>query len=340
MTAKQRVLLLGATGETGGSILQGLLDDTESFKVDALVRPSSSTKPAVKALADRGVNIRVANIEGPIEDLVDVLSGVDVLISAIDSGNQLAQIQLATAAKEAGVKRFIPCAFITITPPGGVMALRDRKEAVYQHIRKLYLPYTIIDVGYWYQMSFPTLPSGRVDYAAITKPYVKVHCDGKAPNVLIDLRDIGPFVARIIKDPRTLNKSVLAYGDVLSENEIFGIMERLSGEKIERTYVTSEEIIAERAQCTAAAKADPKNQLAQIMASIQDYHYSKYVRGDNTPQYAAYLGYLDARELYPDFRPKGFEEFIHDVLSGKGEQVYKKKFSDPSAVDANALTTS
>ncbi|KAJ7024454.1 hypothetical protein C8F04DRAFT_1131378 [Mycena alexandri] len=320
----QRVLLLGATGETGGSILQGLLTDTESFEVHALVRPSSATKPAVKALADRGVNIRVADIEGPIEDLVDVLSGVDVVISAVSSETELAQIQLATAAKEAGVKRFIPCAFITIAPPGGVMALRDRKEEVYQHIRKLYLPYTIIDVGYWYQISFPTIPSGRVDYAATIKPNVTIHCGGKASNTLIDLKDIGRFVARIIKDPRTLNKSVLAYGDVLSENEIFEIMERLSGETIERNHVTPQEIIAERAQCAAALEADPKSRFAHMMATIQDYNYSKYVRGDNTPQYAAYLGYLDARELYPDFRPKGFEEFIHDVLNGKGEQVYKQ----------------
>jgi hypothetical protein len=28
---KQRVLLLGATGETGGSILEGLLEDSDAF---------------------------------------------------------------------------------------------------------------------------------------------------------------------------------------------------------------------------------------------------------------------------------------------------------------------
>jgi hypothetical protein len=113
-----------------------------------------------------------------------------------------------------------------------------QKEEVYQHIWKLYLPYTIIDVGYWHQLSFPTVPSGRVDYASLFKPKVEIHDGGSMPTMLADLRDIGRFVALIIKDERTLNKFVAAYGDVLSENEIFEIMETLSGEKIERKYVS------------------------------------------------------------------------------------------------------
>ncbi|KAF7361031.1 putative isoflavone reductase family protein [Mycena sanguinolenta] len=191
-SSKQCVLLLGATGETGGSILNGLLQYPDAFlikilseqNVEALVRPSSADKPAVKALAKCGVQIRVGDTNGPIEELVGLLAGVDVLISAIDPGSLLVQIQLATAAKNAGIKRFIPCAFTTVTPPGGVMRLRDSKEQVYQHIRKLCLPYTIIDVGYWYQLSFPTLPSGRVDYAALVKPNVEIHADGDKPTMI------------------------------------------------------------------------------------------------------------------------------------------------------------
>ncbi|KAJ7982950.1 hypothetical protein DFH06DRAFT_1081071 [Mycena polygramma] len=319
--SKQQVLLLGATGETGGSILHGLLEDSDSFIVEALVRPSSAEKLEVKALVERGIKIRGADIEGPLESLVASLSGVDVLISAIDAMSQLAQIQLATAAKEAGVKRFIPCAFTTVAPPGGVMTLRDNKEQVHQHIRKLYLPYTIIDVGYWYQLSFPRLPSGRVDYASLV-PNLEIHGDGNMPTMLTDLRDIGVFVVRIIKDARTLNKSVIAYGEVLSENEILETMEALSGEKVERKHV-SFETIAARAALAATVKADPDNHPAKRLLLREDYEYSKYVRGDNTPAHAAYLGYLNAKALYPDFQPKGFAEFAREVLDGKMERPYK-----------------
>lgn len=47
------------------------------------------------------------------------------MISTITAGSQLAQISLIDAAKKAGVKRFIPCGFITVAPAGGVMKLRD-----------------------------------------------------------------------------------------------------------------------------------------------------------------------------------------------------------------------
>jgi hypothetical protein len=47
------------------------------------------------------------------------------------------------------------------------------------------------------------------------------------------------------------------------------------------------------------------------------------VRGDNTPANAAYLGYLNARELYPEFKPKGFEEFARELLDGKLSKPYQ-----------------
>ncbi|KAJ7620490.1 hypothetical protein DFH06DRAFT_1285687 [Mycena polygramma] len=319
---KQRVLLLGATGKTGASILHGLLNDPESFDVEALVRPSSVDKPGVKKLEELGVKRRVVDIEGPVDDLVAVLTGVDVFISAIDALGQLAQLRLVTVAKIAGVKRFVPCAFITVAPPGGVMKMRDEKEEVYQEIRKQFLPYTIIDVGYWHQISFPTVPSGRVDYAAPLKPKVEIHAGGTAPNLLTDLRDIGPFVARIIKDPRTLNKSVFTYSDVLSENEIFDLVEEMTGEKIERKYLSADEVIASRAQAAEAVKANPSNPMAQMMFYLGEYDYSKYVRGDNAPAYGEYLGYLDARKLYPDFKPITFKEFMGEVLEGKAQMPY------------------
>ena len=54
---------------------------------------------------------------------------------------------------------------------------------------------------------------------------------------LTDLRDIGPYVAKIIMDARTENKYVFCYGELLSQEELFAKMEELSGEKIERKYV-------------------------------------------------------------------------------------------------------
>lgn len=45
------------------------------------------------------------------------------------------------------------------------MILRDQKEEVQNRIFYHHLPYTVIDVGFWHQISFPSVPSGRADYA-------------------------------------------------------------------------------------------------------------------------------------------------------------------------------
>jgi hypothetical protein len=50
--------------------------------------------------------------------------------------------------------------------------------------------------------------------------------------------------------------------------------------------------------------------------------YSKYVRGNNTPEYAEYLGYLSAAELYPDFKPIAFRGFLEELLDGKAHRPY------------------
>ncbi|KAE8378860.1 hypothetical protein BDV26DRAFT_260720 [Aspergillus bertholletiae] len=318
----QRVLLLGATGQTGSSILNGLLE-YGGYEVAALVRPSSAETPKVKAVAERNVKIIAADITGPVDELANILRGFDVVISAIDALSMHVQENLVTAAKKADVKRFVPCAFITVCPPGGVFRLRDEKEAIYQHIRKLYLPYTIIDVGFWHQISFPTVPSGRVDYASMYAPNTTIHAGGDTPNLLTDLRDIGPFVARIIADPRTLNRSVYTYSDVLTENEVFNMMEELSGEKIDRDYMSAEAIEAAIANFKETLEKEPENVPARLALAMFQYFLSKAIRGDNQPKSAKYLGYLDARELYPDFEPRSFKSFLKEVLDGKGEKVYK-----------------
>lgn len=49
--------------------------------------------------------------------------------------------------------------------------------------------------------------------------------------------------------------------------------------------------------------------------NIGQYRISWCIRGDNTPQYAEYLGYLDFWKLYPRF-PKGrsLEAFYRTTL--------------------------
>jgi NmrA-like family len=94
-------------------------------EVEALIRPASSNKPSILKLKDRGVKIHIAKIKNDIQ-LAIILAGINTVISTIGPGAWLDQIPLADAAKKAGVQRFVPCAFITVCAPGGVMRIRDQ----------------------------------------------------------------------------------------------------------------------------------------------------------------------------------------------------------------------
>ncbi|KAK7883446.1 hypothetical protein LTR67_011196 [Exophiala xenobiotica] len=319
--SKTKVLLLGATGETGASILEGLAADG-TFDVSIAVRPSSTDKPAVRALAARGFPVITVDINTEIDP--SLLEPFDTVISSIGPEAQQSQLNFATAAKAAGVKRFVPCAFITVCPPGGVMQLRDAKEEVYNLIFKLHLPYSIVDTGFWHQISFPPLPSGRLDDFHFMGEN-NLYEDGSAPNLLTDLRDIGRFVARIIKDPRTLNKKIFTWSDELSQNEIYALAEKLSGENIDKKPVSLEEMESIVARAKQALDADPTNIMVRMALWTQEYNLSKYFREDNTRKNALYLGYLDARDLYPDFQPISFENYFEEILKGKGKKPYASR---------------
>ena len=104
------------------------------------------------------------------------------------------------------------------------------------YVQRLHLPYTAIDVGWWYQISLPRLPSGRLDRNLLLYS-TYIAGNGNVPFGLTDRRDIGKYVARIIADPPTLNRKVFAFTELLTHNEVYDVVEHLSGEKIPRHYV-------------------------------------------------------------------------------------------------------
>ncbi|KIM94502.1 hypothetical protein OIDMADRAFT_60829 [Oidiodendron maius Zn] len=308
-----KVLVIRATGHHGASVIDGLLE-AGNFTVQAFVRPESMTKPAVENLRDRGVEIRECDINGRLAELVKALDGIDIVISCVGT-LQLDQLSLVNAAKKAGVKRFVPCGFITVAPPGGIMHMRDLKERVYNHIKQLRLPYTIIDVGWWYQVASLRVPSGKVDYVAVGLAE-EIVGKGNIPSALTDLRDVGRYVTKIIIDEQTLNRMVFVYNTVMTQNQVYDLIEEMSGEKLERNYVADESIHARVAECRALAGKDATDPVKLHPLFLAEYKLSWGVRGDNNPDYAKYLGYLTSKDLYPDFEPAGFRDYLKSVFEG------------------------
>ncbi|KAL2678609.1 hypothetical protein Neosp_009358 [[Neocosmospora] mangrovei] len=314
-----KVAIYGATGESGGLIINGLLESEDAhFDVTALARESGD-KPGYQALATRGVKIVTIDLNAAVEVIAKSLESIDVVIAAVPPHVLDAQIPLARAAKLAGVKRFVPSSFAMALAPGGVATVQDAREKVLAEIKTLDLPYTVIEVGWWHFGFIPRLPSGRTDWAIALPDFIVnvIPGDGNMKTCLVDNLDVGRLVAKIIVDDRTLNQKVMANGDVLTFNEAFDLADELTGEKSERKYWSAEQLDATIKQLQAATQDGKADYVTLVGRFWLEYYYSSFIDGDNSPEGVERLGFIWAKDLYPEFKPTTFKQFFQDILDRK-----------------------
>ncbi|KAI8710718.1 NmrA domain-containing protein [Fusarium sp. LHS14.1] len=192
--------VIGATGQTGSSVVDGLFSSPINFSVTSLTRAMSVDNSAHQQLAAKGLHIVGYDLNGPSSALVEILKPIDI-----------------EAAKEAGVKRFVPSEWVGPAPRGVIdikdkvhlflsMRAKDLGLIMYQKldilgaIQRAHLPYTIIDVGCFFQVFVPKVPSGRSDDAHMIYIDHRMLGDGNQKFGLIDLADIGKYVAQIVSD--------------------------------------------------------------------------------------------------------------------------------------------
>ncbi|RBR10679.1 uncharacterized protein FIESC28_09385 [Fusarium coffeatum] len=318
------VTIVGANGEVGLSTIAALTASSTKFNLTAFVRPASINKPEIEQIRQMGASVVAINLENNHQELVKALTGQEVVVSSLVPFTTGPEIALATAAKEAGVKRFVPSAFGPSCPPYGVMLLREFKESIISHVKKIYLPYTIIDVGLWYQVSLPPLPSGKIDYA-LKFPATVIAEDGSHATAITDLRDIGKYLARIITDDRTLNKSVFAYNEVWTQEQIHSHLEKVSGEKIPRNLMATKDIEVTIATAQTAYDQSDKSLPFIFGLAGPQYLYCEWFRQDNLPERAEYLGYLSTKDLYPDFEAIKYVDYVDKVMEGNAKSIYANR---------------
>lgn len=168
------------------------------------------------------------------------------------------------------------------------------------------------------------------------------------PSARTDARDVGAYVARIVTDPRTLNQKVFAYTDLRTEHELYDTVEKLSGEKLNRRYVSSHhlnyrlplsefgllvshELETDSSQLQRTAEeietgiAATKDEPLKIMDYYQYTYQKSYdIMGENTPEYARHLGYLIGKDLYPDMKGIAFEDFFNETLETGLKPMYEE----------------
>ncbi|CAG8481435.1 15178_t:CDS:2 [Dentiscutata heterogama] len=221
------VTIAGATGLLGFNIADAFLNDG-SYKVKILRKKPESENKNASLLASKGAEVVYIDYNDK-NDLVKALKGTDVIVSAIGGTELVAtQCALLNAAKEVGVKRFLPsefgCDIKEMT--GEIHPFHKPKVEFLQELEKSGMEYTIIVTGIFYDYL------GTLGFDHKNKK-ATFYADGNTKIVCTSLPDIGKYTVESLKLPEARNGTIRVAGSVLTLNELLKKYEEITGTKWE-----------------------------------------------------------------------------------------------------------
>jgi uncharacterized protein YbjT (DUF2867 family) len=175
------------------------------------------------------------------ESIKNALTGVDVVICTISGTGLNLQAGIAAAAKEAGVKLFVPSEFGNISE-GETEGIFGEKAVVQTQLKAVGIPYTNFSTGpfadfIWAPFLDLDVQSGKVSIAG----------DGNTQISFTARADIARYISYVLTHlpaEQLNNHSFCIAGDNKSFNEIFKAYEAKTGKKVKVTYVPISEFDA------------------------------------------------------------------------------------------------
>ncbi|MCO5578162.1 hypothetical protein L7F22_032000 [Adiantum nelumboides] len=304
--AKSRILVIGATGGIGTLITRASV--AAGHPTFALVR--SSSDPAKKALIDSFEKAGISILMGSLEDyetLLDAVRRVDVVISAVGTGDLLQQLNIIKAIKAAGtIKRFVPSDYgsNTINLAGLPEPLKFAfapKQEIHTAIREEGIPFTVLFshgfAGYFVACL------GQLGSKVPPRDKAVIFGDGNTKFISVTEEDIAAYVVRAADDPRTENKYVYIRppANILSQNEMVSLWEAKIGKPLEKTYMSKESL-----QKLMEETPYPRS----IGVALR---YTTFIMGSH---FAMETGAdaLEATELYPDVEYTLIDKYLDQFI--------------------------
>lgn len=225
---KRKVLVAGATGQQGGSVVQALLKD--GHEVTGITRNLNS--PKVKKLKEQNVELVSVDFTDS-KGLVDIIKNADTFFSLttpFEGGidHEIEQgISMANAAKKAGVGHFIFNSVCDANRQTGIPHF-DSKYKVEKRIEALNIPYTIIAPSYFMNnIFFPYMLD------PIKQGVLKMAMPGDCKLQQISAEDIGKFVGIVVNEREQMfNTRINISGDELTGEEAARILSKTLGKEI------------------------------------------------------------------------------------------------------------
>jgi len=228
--------IVGA-GVTGSFIIRQFLKDKAAGTINEVV---VLTRQGSKTTIDGDAKVIPVNYSDK-ESIKAALAGIDVVISTIASVALGLQPGIAEAAKEAGVKLFIPSEF-GVPADGATEGVLGAKARVQDQLQAMGVPYALINTGPYADNLWG--PSFTLD---VTIGKVSVGGDGNKRISFTSRTDIARYLSYILRTlpaDQLKNRSFTIAGDTKSFNEIFEAYEAKTGKKLEITYIPVPELDA------------------------------------------------------------------------------------------------
>ncbi len=228
MSKKLSILVMGATGNQGGAVVQYLLP--KGHHIRTLTRNPDS--PKAKRLKEKGVEVMKGDFFD-VDSLVNAAKGMDTvyaMTTPFEAGieEEVKQgITLVDAIKQAGVGHLVFGSVASADQQTGIPHF-DSKYEVEKYITSLNIPYTIsAPVFFMENLISPWfLPS-------IKEGTLKLALPADRPLQHVSVKNIGEFAASLIeRRDEVFGQRIDIAGDESNGVEVAALISKVSGRKI------------------------------------------------------------------------------------------------------------
>jgi len=212
MVQQRLVVVMGATGMQGGSIVNTLLAEKWHGGIRALTR--DVTKPKAQELASKGVELFKADLKDK-ESLCKAFQGATTAFVVTDTYDPSTKetdeakqgINAVEAAKECGVQHLILSSLEDMekTTNGKYLVKHfTDKHRVQERAEQLQFPLlTIVEPGFYWQNLFTYFPMQELPDGSRV---LALPCKASTLVPGLDICDFGGVVAKIMQDPERFNR--------------------------------------------------------------------------------------------------------------------------------------
>ncbi|OAG42678.1 hypothetical protein AYO21_02961 [Fonsecaea monophora] len=300
MSTIKKVVVLGAGGNVGKSIIKALLAENGRFEVTGLTREASSARlPA---------DVQHLRSDFSQQSLIHAFQGQEAIVSTLSGGGLAEQSAIVDAAIAAGVRVFIPSEYgIDTANPAAteVVPFLKAKVAAVDYLRskqdKISWTAVIIGALFDWGLNIPGFGGWNVPDRKVT-----IYDGGEIPYEATTLDQVGRGVTAILKHPDiTKNNYVYINSFTITQNQLLEIFEKITGDQFAVTHDSSEQL------WQSGFNQIQEGQRLGVLAQIASAFYAKGAEL-NLANYSKTRGLWNDRLEIPNEK---LESFLKEYLS-------------------------